>query len=81
MSVLENRGLKVIWGSEVTIKPIRNAPDGRQRLRLRRKREARLFVKTSNSIREFALKDSGDFWEPALEIGSNHKLKSLCQTA
>lgn len=65
--------LKVIWGIPGIIKPIRNAPEGRQRIRLRNNKCAELFVKTPEGIRRFVLENKEDCWwvNPKLEQGRN----------
>lgn len=66
-------GEKIVWGSTVEIKPITNTPEGRQRLRLRHKRVAKLYVKTATGIKGFYVLDKGDHWEvsDSLSFGSN----------
>jgi hypothetical protein len=53
--------------------PIFGAPEGKQRLRMRNKHFAKLFIKTPNGIRCFILEDCGDRWfcNPKLEQGRN----------
>ena len=69
-------GRRIVFGVRPPL-PIINAPPGRQRLKMRNKSAARLYVKTDSSIREFVLEDRGDHWfvDPKLEQGSNHKQK------
>lgn len=65
--------VKVLWGVPPEIKPIFDAPFGKQRLRLRNRSAARLFVKTPEGIRHFILVDDGDVWrvDYSLEQGMN----------
>lgn len=66
------RGVKVIFGVREPL-PIRGAPEGKQRLRMRNTRAAALFVKTAIGVRHFILEDCGDHWfcNPRLEQGAN----------
>ncbi len=68
--------IRVVFGVPKEIKPIVNAPAGKQRLRLRNKCAAQLFVKTLEGIRHFVLVDDGDVWrvDYALEQGRNKRL-------
>lgn len=61
---------KPVWAIQ-NPKPILGAPEGKQRLRMRHRCEARLFVKTADGIRCFVLQDCGDHWEPWIEVGRN----------
>jgi hypothetical protein len=63
-------GIKFVIGVP-QIKPICNAPDGKQRLRLRSNAAAILRVRTAEGIREFFLADRGDHWAPIYEPGAN----------
>lgn len=54
-------GIKIVWGVREPM-PIHNAPAGRQRLRMRNKSPVKLFIKTEDGIRCFALEDRGDIW-------------------
>ena len=64
--------IKVIFGVREPL-PIRGAPEGKQRLRMRNTRAAALFVKTAIGVRHFILEDCGDHWfcNPRLEQGAN----------
>lgn len=66
-------GINVVRGVQEP-KEIIGAPDGKQRLRMRSREYARLFVKTENGIREFALQDCGFCWRPVFEYGRNQRL-------
>lgn len=59
-------GFKVVFGIPKEIKPITNAPEGRQRFRFRSKQPARLYVKTQNGIKGFYIIDKEDH----LEVGA-----------
>jgi hypothetical protein len=69
-------GKRVIFGIPKEIKPIFDAPFGKQRLRFRAKSTGRLFVKTPEGIRHFVLVDDGDVWrvDYDLEQGRNVRL-------
>lgn len=54
-------------------KPLRGFPDGKIRIRMRNDDFAWAFVKTNNGIRKFVILDSGEFWEPIYEQGSNQR--------
>jgi len=60
-------GQKLVWGVREP-RPIKGAPSGRYRLRMRKRDVVRLFVRTPLSIRVFALLDNGDHWVPAYEL-------------
>ena len=70
------KGTKFVWGVTEP-KPIHGLPEGRQRLRLRPRCEGRVRVRTTEGIREFNLKDCGDHWEPAYEVGRNFRPSTL----
>ncbi len=53
------------------IKPLRNFPEGRIRLRLRNNCFAEIWVRTEKGIRRFSVMDTGDYWEPGPETGCN----------
>lgn len=75
MPIMVKGNTKIIFGVREP-KPIVGAPEGRQRIRMRNKSFAKLFVKTSNGIRCFILQDGGDHWfvTPELEQGRNVRL-------
>lgn len=67
-------GIRPVLGIK-PIKPIHNAPPGKQRLRMRNNSVAKLFVRTADSIRCFVLEDRDHYWSvnPNLEQGANHR--------
>ncbi len=69
------RGLKIVHGVPLEIKPISGAPLGKYRLRLRAKDVAKLFVKTATGIRALLLEDKGDSWlaRPDLWVSENER--------
>lgn len=69
-------GIRVVWGVRGP-KPIIGAPAGKQRLRMRGREPAKLFIKTSDGIRCFHIKDEGDHWSPFSEIGRNRRAESV----
>ena len=69
-----------VWGIPDQIKPLLNAPEGRQRLRFRNRDVGRLFVLTPDGIRHFYIKVVGDHWEPGIEMGRNFRLNTKRKT-
>lgn len=65
-------GQKIVWGVTEP-RPIVGAVPGRQRIRMRAKAAAVLFVRAEDGIRKFYLNDLGHAWSPSLEIGRNHR--------
>jgi hypothetical protein len=63
-------GVKIVHGVREP-KPIIGAPEGRQRLRMRSDSIAKLFVKTSDGIRQFVLEDCGQTWRACFEQARN----------
>ena len=63
---------KIVWGVQ-PVRPIVGAPDGKQRIRLRPKSVATLFVKTADGIRQFYLEHDGENWRPGIERGRNFR--------
>lgn len=74
MAIIVKGNTKIVFGVQEP-KPIRGAPAGRQRIRMRNKSGAKLFVKTADGIRCFIIEDGGDHWfvDPKLEQGRNVK--------
>jgi hypothetical protein len=64
-------GLSIVWGIPMDVKPIKYAPEGRQKVRFRSQRPAVLHVLTSDGVRQFRLVDRGDHWAPFAEFGRN----------
>lgn len=58
--------------------PLRNFPPGRVRLRMRNRELMQAFVKTSDGIMEFIVKEQDGFWEPFAERNRNRRLISRC---
>lgn len=48
---MKTQGLRVVWGIPTEIKPVVNAPPGKQRLRFRAKECGRVFIKTAQGTR------------------------------
>jgi hypothetical protein len=73
--IVSQKGISIVLGIPQQTKPIRCEIVGRMKLKLRSDGFARLFVKTSTGIREFALENRGDHWyaNPALEQGRNER--------
>ncbi len=63
-------GQKLVFGVREPL-PITNAPDGRIRLRLRNDSYGKMFVRDRDGIREFAIGDFGNHWEPVYEQRRN----------
>lgn len=72
MSTIILRGTNIVFGVRDP-KPVVGAPEGRQRIRMRLKDAARLFVKTADGLRGFYLSDEGDSWSVRSEFGRNFK--------
>jgi predicted RNA-binding protein with PIN domain len=62
-----------IWGFNDP-KPLKDFPAGRVKLRMRNDDFLTAFVKTSDGIRQFIVKDAGDFWVPAFEVAANKRI-------
>jgi len=69
------KGKTIVWGVR-DLKPIRTDIVGRQRLRMRRKNEAQLFIKTATGVRGFYLREDNGHWVPEIEFGRNVRLSS-----
>lgn len=52
-------------------KPLKGWPEGKIRLRIRSDDAVKAFVRTSDSIRWFYVKEENGYWVPSYEIGSN----------
>ena len=65
----------LIWGVSDEIKPITDAPPGKQRIRMRRKDCAKLYVRDSKGIRSFILRDKGDHWEVDYDLGQGRNYR------
>lgn len=75
-------GQKFVVGWCRDFKPIVNVPPGRHRLQLRNDSLATLFVRTTDGIRKFHLRDDGETWfaiEQAanLRVAINHQLSTI----
>jgi hypothetical protein len=75
-AIFNGIGIRVVFGVQ-PIKPIRGAPEGRQKLRMRNTAAAELFVKNGTAIYRFVLVDKGDYWfcDPRLEQSRNQWVK------
>jgi len=62
-----------VFGVPSTIKPFKNIPYGRTRVRLRNDSFGMVFIKTELGIRKFPISDMGDYWTvfPEMEQGRN----------
>lgn len=65
-------GIKKLAFGSTELKPLKGFPDGRIRIRVRNNEFVRVFVKSTNGIREFFAEDQGDCWTPAYEQGGNY---------
>jgi hypothetical protein len=69
-------GVRVVWGIPMELKPVTGLsemPHFHFRLKLRPKAPASVYMRTEDGLREFILKDCGDHWEPAFEVGRNYR--------
>ncbi len=64
-------GIKVVYGIPETIKPIQGLPAGKARLRLRPWQDAKVFVKTGETITEHIIIENSDGSWTAEEIERN----------
>lgn len=67
----------IVFGVPDDIKPIKDLPAGKARIRFRKERAAVLFVKTEFGISQFWLENCGEYWSPLIVLGRNVK---LCQS-
>lgn len=74
MAVTITRGPKVVFGVPSEIKPIVDAPEGRQRLRFRNRDVACLFIKTPGGIRKFHIEERDGKWIPCFEQARNLRI-------
>lgn len=68
-------GKRIVFGIP-ELKPIQGAVPGRQRLKLRSRTPAYLFVQTADGIRKFHLEDCGSHWSPCVECGRNVRISN-----
>jgi hypothetical protein len=54
-------------------KPLCFFPSGRAKIRMRDEDFIRVFIKSKNGIRQFLVKECGDYWEPFCEQSANYR--------
>lgn len=75
------KGINVVHGVPIDIKPIVGAPAGTYRLRLRARYVARLFVKTATGIRSMLLEDKGESWLARPDLWQATNERRVCRRA
>lgn len=55
-------GIKVVMGVPKELKPLANAPAGRQRFRFRNTSVATVVIKEADGARRYVLTDLGEIW-------------------
>lgn len=72
---------RVVYGIQEHVKPLREFPEGKVRIRIRAEQHAIAHVWTKEGIRAFRLEDCEDFWRPLDEVARSITCVQDAETA